>query len=138
MSAIDTAKKAVEAVNRHDADGFVQLYSERAVAYDPQYPEPLQGREAIRQDIIGFLTAFPDVTATVSNVLANGDTVGFEVVITGTHLGPLAVPDGAIPPTGRTIELRGGRFVTVDGEGRITDCRRYYDMAGIMQQLGLM
>jgi steroid delta-isomerase-like uncharacterized protein len=138
MSAVDTARKAVEAFNRHDAQAFAELYAPEAVALDPQYSEPLNGREAIRKDIEDFLAAFPDVQATISNVLADGDTVGFEVEITGTHRGPLVVPDGTVPATNRRLELRGGRFVTVDAQGQITQCRRYYDMAAIMAQLGLI
>ena len=45
---------------------------------------------------------------------------------------------GSIPPTNRRVSMRGGRFVRLDDHELITECRRYYDMAGIMQQLGLM
>lgn len=138
MPAQDIAKRALDAFNRHDADAFAALYAEDAVAPDPQYAEPLRGRDAIRKDIEAFFQAFPDVQAkVVSDFLVNGDTVAFEVEITGTHTGPLVTPDGAIPATNRTVRLTGGRFLRVNGQGLVTDCRRYYDMAGIMQQLGL-
>ncbi len=137
MKAEEAARKSIDAFNQHDAEAFAALYSDSATAYDPQYAEPLRGREAIQQDIEAFFRAFPDVQASISNVLTNGNGVAFEVTVNGTHQGPLVTPTGDIPPTHQRIELRGGRFIRVDAEGRIIECNRYYDLAGIMVQLGL-
>lgn len=88
MPAQEMAKKALDAFNRHDAGAFAALYAADAVAPDPQYAEPLQGREAIRKDIEDFCQALPDVQARViGDFLVNGDTVAFEAEITGTHKG---------------------------------------------------
>jgi len=130
--------KEMDAFNRHDADAFATLYTAEATAYDPQYPEPLKGREAVRKDIEDFFQAFPDVQATVLNTVVSEDSVAFEVHISGTHKGPLVTPTGSIPATNRRMEMRGGRFIRVDAQGKITECNRYYDLAGIMMQLGLM
>jgi len=138
MSTLDTAKKAVEAFNRHDADAFAALYADDAVAPDPQYAEPWLGREASRKDVADFFAAFPDVQARADNFLVDGDTIAFEVEINGTHNGPLVTPDGPVPATNRRIQMTGGRFIRVNGQDLITDCRRYYDQAGLMRQLGLM
>lgn len=139
MPAQDIAKKALDAFNRHDAEAFAALYTEDAVAPDPQYAEPLRGRPAIRKDIEAFFHAFPDVQATViGEILFDDDNAAFEVQITGTHTGPLVTPDGPVPPTNRRVQISGGRFIRVNRQGLITDCRRYYDMAGIMAQLGLV
>lgn len=138
MQAQDTINKAIEAFNRHDADAYAALYATEAIAYDPQYPEPLKGREAIRKDIEDFFQAFPDIQAKVVNVVGRGDTIAFEVEMSGTHKGPLVSPTGNIPATNRRMEMRGSRFNRVDAQGQITECNRYYDLAGIMMQLGLM
>lgn len=138
MSTLDVAKKALDAFNRHDAAAFAALYAVDAVAPDPQYAEPLQGKEAIREDVAAFLQAFPDAQARGDNFVVNGDTVAFEVEISGTHRGPLITPGGPIPATNQPVHLTGSRFVQVNGQDLITSCRRYYDMAGIMGQLGLL
>jgi hypothetical protein len=39
------------------------------VAYDPMYPEPLRGRDAIHRDTEGFLGAFPDLRFEVVTVI---------------------------------------------------------------------
>lgn len=138
MSAQDVVNKAIEAVNQHDANAFAALYDPEAVATDPQYSEPLYGREAIRRDIEDFFVAFPDLQATVSNTIVNGDTVAFEVELIGTHRGPIISPEGNIPATNQPVKLAGARFVRVNEKDMITECRRYYDMAGLVQQLGIM
>lgn len=136
MSVEDIQKKQVDAINRHDANAFAALYATRAIAHDPQYPEPLKGREAIRKDIEDFFQAFPDLQARLVSVLASGDTVASEVELSGTHKVSLASPTGAIPPTNRQVQLRVAGFDRVEGDV-ITESRRYYDLAGLMQQLGL-
>ena len=138
-TVMEVVQKALDAVNRHDPDAFAALYSADAIALDPQYAEPLDGRQAIRKDIADFFTAFPDLNVRlVGPIVVDGDTAGFEVEMTGTHAGPLVSPAGSSPPTNRRVSMRGGRFVRLNDHELITECRRYYDMAGIMQQLGLM
>lgn len=135
---LDIAKKEGNAINRHDADAYALGYAVDATAYDPQYAEPLRGREAIRKDMVDFFTAFPDVQSKVLNTVMNSDTLAFEVEMSGTHTGPLITPTGTIPATNKRMQMRGGRFMRVNSQGQITECNRYYDLMGIMRQLGLM
>lgn len=138
MATQYSVEKQMEAFNRHDPDAFAAFYRPDAVAYDPQYPEPLKGRDAIRKDISGFFAAFPDMSFTLKSVVASGERVAFEGAGRGTHKGPLAGPAGMIPATDRTVEIPFAAFVRVDDQGLIAEERRYLDMAGMMQQLGLM
>lgn len=137
MSAKETLKKTFEAFNRQDAKAFAALYAPDAVASDPQYSEPLRGREAIRKDIEDFFASFPDVQATTSNLLASGDTVACEMELSGTNKGPIVTPTGTLAATNRQIKMPGSRFIRVNEQGLIVECRRYFDMAGLMRQLGL-
>lgn len=137
MSALDTYKQSEEAFNSHNADAVAALYAAEVVVSDPMYPEPLRGREAVRQDYADFVRSFPDLRVTVSKILVSGDTVAFEIQVSGTHQGPIITPTGTIPATNRPAELRIGVFTAVDTSGIILDERRYYDVAGLAQQLGL-
>lgn len=134
MSA-DAFVKAAEAVNAHDAKAFAATYAVDAVVYDPFYPQPLKGRDAVEQDMVELLRAFPDARFTVGPVLEGGDTVAAEFTLRGTHQGPMASPDGEIPATGRSIENRVAVFSTF-ADGEVTEERRYYDAAGLLSQLG--
>ncbi|HXG36632.1 MAG TPA: ester cyclase [Dehalococcoidia bacterium] len=137
MAAQDIVTKATEAFNRHDADAFATLYTTEAVAHDPQYTQPLKGREAIRKDIEDWFRAFPDVQASVASVVSGGETVAVEMRMTGTNKGPIASPAGEIPATNKRIDISLAWFVRVNGQGLITEDRRYFDMAGLAQQLGI-
>lgn len=128
----ETMKKAMEAITRHDADAFTALYASDAIAYDPQYPKPLNGREAIRKDIEDFFTAFPDVKVEVISIISTGDLVASEVLMRGTHKGPLKGPTGTVPATNKPMEMHIGRFIRVSEQGLIMECNRYYDLAGLM------
>lgn len=138
MPAEDTIRKGLDAFNRHDPDAFAAMYTPDALAYDPQYPEPVRGKEALRKDIEDFFTAFPDIHLTLTDILSKGNTVAFAVSVTGTHKGPLSGPAGTIPATNRRVEMPVAVFARANAQDLIVEERRYYDMAGMMQQLGLM
>jgi steroid delta-isomerase-like uncharacterized protein len=129
--------KAVEAINAHDAKAFAATYAADAVVHDPLYPQPLKGRDAIEQDMVELLRAFPDARLTWGPLLQDGETVAGEFTLRGTHLGPLAAPDGEIPATGNTIGNNGAVFSRFNAEGEVAEEHRYYDVAGLMTQVGL-
>lgn len=130
-------EEQVAAINAHDSGRFAAFYSEGAVVRDPQYPEPLRGRAAVANDFSAFLTAFPDLRAEVTCSVISGSTLAAEMTITGTHTGPLPLPSGDIPPTGRTLRFAMAFFDRIDDHGLIEDERRYYNVADQLEQLGL-
>lgn len=136
MAAKYSVNHQVEALNRHDAEAFSSFYMPDALVDDPQYPEPLQGRDAIRRDIADFVKAFPDLIFTVTTVVERGETVAFEGVGRGTHKGPIAGPSGELPATNRPVKIRFAAFLRLNDQGLIAEERRYFDIAGMMQQLG--
>jgi steroid delta-isomerase-like uncharacterized protein len=135
MSGKDVIRQWTDAVNRHDAAGCAALYAPNAILKDPQYAEPLEGRDAIRKDLEDFLRGFPDLRAATHSVMESGDTFAAEGTFAGTHQGPLPTPAGEIPATGRRIDVRAAGFYRLDGQGRILEERRYYDVAGFLAQL---
>ncbi len=45
------------------------------------------GREGLRQSMRRFLTAFPDLQVTITDIIAEGDKVGMWYSVQGTHRG---------------------------------------------------
>jgi steroid delta-isomerase-like uncharacterized protein len=84
----------------------------------------------------GWAEAFPDSKATFHGAHVSGNTVALEVTWKGTHKGPLQMPKGVVPATGKTIEIRACAIVEVAGE-KVKEQRHYFDMATLLQQLGL-
>jgi steroid delta-isomerase-like uncharacterized protein len=136
----EASKKLAKAINGHDLDALAKVYASDAVAYDPMYPEALRGRDAIKKDSADFFRAFPDLRFEITNIVEKDDGLGAgEVVMSGTHTGPLATPTGGeVPPTNKRIEIKGAAFVRLNGSGEIVEERRYYDVGTILRQLGIM
>ncbi len=64
------------------------------------------GREAFKQRVTAFRTAFPDVKYTIQNIVTNGEIVATKFVFSGTHKGPFA----GFAPTGRYSSVTGVHF----------------------------
>ena len=131
-------EKHIKSFNDHDANAWASHYAENARLYDPQYPEPKQGRDAIRKDVEDFYASFPDVQFQILSQVGDGEQVAVQGVATGTHQGPMEGPGGTIPATNKRAEMPFAAFMRVDSAGLITEERRYYDLAGMMMQLGQM
>lgn len=136
-AALDRHQQGVEAFNAQDAEAVADIYAEEAVLHDPQVPEPIRGRDAIRASYEQMLRSFPDAHVTMLNVHAEGDLIMYEFRFSGTNDGPIGTPDGDIPATGQPVDMQMVVFSDVNEDGRFQDTRRYYDTAEMMRQLGL-
>jgi steroid delta-isomerase-like uncharacterized protein len=139
MNPEQNIRKNLDTLARHDTATFADGYASDAVVDDPAYPEPLRGRDAVRKDIEAFIRAFPDLHPEIRNLVTNDDgSYALEVWMTGTHTGPLALPDGEVPATGRPIKSPMAVFGRCDADGRFVEERRYYDVLGMLTQLGVV
>lgn len=96
-----------------------------------------QGKENFRQFFMGFKAAFPDLVITHRNLIANGEWLAVEFSAVGTHTGPLMTPNGAVPPTGRTVNFNVCE-VHAWRDGKLTRLVNYQDALSLMAQLGLL
>ena len=138
MSAHVLVEKYLDCVKRGDAEGLAELYAVDGVVYDPLSPEPVKGREAIAAVFSAIKRAIPDMEWRLLRPLVeNSRRVAFEVAVTGVNDGPLATPNGELPPTGRAISVEMALFETIDADGLIAEERSYFDVTGFAAQLGL-
>ncbi len=134
-SARAIAEQAYAALATGDIAGMTKLCSPSCELHD--LGQVLRGPEQIGAYMQGLLTAFPDMRITVRKLVADGDSVAAEVRFTGTHSGPMHMPTGEVPPTGRTIDVEAADFITVEN-GLVTSWRVYLDSMIFMRQLGLL
>lgn len=133
---IESAKASLLAYNEKNWDKV-----KASITPDVVYDEVASGRkvQGADQAIViwqGWAAAFPDSKATFNNAVASGNTVLLEVMWQGTHKGPLQTPKGSIPATGKRIEIRACNVMEMAGE-KVKLQRQYFDLATMMQQLGL-
>jgi steroid delta-isomerase-like uncharacterized protein len=100
------------------------------VRHDPNVPE-VRGREAEKQLMTMYLTAFPDLRFAVEDMVAEGDKVVTRLTARGTHRGELL----GVPPTDRAIAITAVEIYRFDG-GRIAEQWVIGDVLGLLQQLG--
>lgn len=133
---VEAAKAPELAYNEKNWDAF-----RASVTPDFMYDEvatqrKVQGVDQALAVWQGWATAFPDSKATFHSAFVSGNTVTLEVTWQGTHQGPLQTSQGPIAPTGRRISLRACMVVEL-AEQKAKEERHYFDLATLMQQLGL-
>lgn len=134
---IQTARASIVGYNDKNWDAVRD-----ACTADLRYDEvathrKIQGIGQVIEAWQGWAKAFPDSTAAFHDAHVAGDhTVVQELTWTGTHTGPMLTPDGEIPATHKSIEMRGVVIVEVRN-GKIASMTQYFDMMTMMTQLGL-
>ena len=106
-----------------------EVYAEDLVWHEPD--QDVRGLEEAKRFVTTYLSAFPDLNATVEDAIAEGDKVVTRWTLRGTHRGELM----GIAPTERQIELKGITIHRVEGS-KIVEEWEGYDNLGIMQQIG--
>lgn len=145
MSAQENAalvRHVFDLINAHQTDRewldkIVASLSEDFVLVDVPTGTTSSGRDALRNFCLFFIDGFPDCSTEITNMVATEDQVVVEFTGRGVNTGPLHLPAGDVPPTGRSMEIH---FCEVRrfAKGKITSLYSYYDALGFMQQLGFI
>jgi len=136
-SAVDVVRAMEAAYNRNDRTGFLEQLSESVEGYDPSVPERLKGREAVGAWFAKARTIFPDLRMEPVRTMAEGELVAVEYIETGTQKGAIPGPAGhPIGPTNKRFEHRICIVHRVE-TGKVAEFRLYWDVLGVMAQLGL-
>jgi steroid delta-isomerase-like uncharacterized protein len=105
---------------------------DRQVAADfVDHAQPgIGGPEGVKAQARSLRAAFPDLTVTIEDLVAEGDLVAVRATWRGTHQGNFR----GVPPIGRRIELCGMAFWRIAG-GQIRESWNLIDMPTLMRQL---
>ena len=96
-------RELYEIAELKDVSRFVALFSSDGYFYDVSAGEKYYGDD-IGSVITNYATAFPDMHRALDKVYVSGDVVVVELSLNGTHKGPLVLPAGTIPATGKEIQ----------------------------------
>ena len=119
-----------------DLDAATAVFAAEVRITDPGLGT-VEGLPALHDYLDGFKGPVPDARAIVERMFEVGDTVIVEGRFTGTNTGPLAGPDGELPPSGRRVDLPFADFARLS-DGKIVEYHTYYDQVGLLTQLGIM
>jgi predicted ester cyclase len=110
-----------EVVNQRNYDLIREIFS-------TQEMNPVK----IERNITELVEAFPDVKATIEDMVAEGDSVAVRWVNRGTHKGTWR----GIAPTGKKVEMCGATIFRVK-DGKIVSGLGEIDFMGVLKQLGV-
>jgi steroid delta-isomerase-like uncharacterized protein len=136
------ARAELELFNSHQSDPAWLDKAVAALADDFEQTDvpsrsTVRGPDGFRQLNLFFAEAFPDGRVEITNVFGTEDQVVIEFTGRGTNTGPLHMPTGDIPPTGRKADLQFCNILRVRN-GKVTSSHLYYDVMTMLQQLGLV
>lgn len=118
-----------DVATKGEIDVIDEICAEDVVDHSP-FGE-MRGREDLTEQIESLRTAFEGFSATVEDVVAEGDTVAMRVTLRGTHEGEFM----GVEPTGREFEVGNMVFTRIE-DGKIVERWVQPDTLGLMQQLG--
>ena len=90
------------------------------------------GVEPFKREMAALRAAFPDISASIEDVVAEGDRVSVRARMTGTHLGQFM----GLAPTGRRIDVASFSTVRI-ANGKLAERWHLPDRAAILEQLGV-
>ena len=136
QSAIEQAKLTVIAYNEKNWEACKEAFTSDAIYDEVATHRRLEGIDAIIPAWKAWATALPDSKATFESAFASDEKVVLEMRWRGTHGGPLTLPGGSIDPTGRAIDIRACQIIELKN-GKTRAIRHYFDVATMLQQLGI-
>ena len=129
-------RKAYQTAEDQDVAGWIAAFTEDGTFTDESIPYTYRGPDELGKTVEVYAKAFPDMHRELHSFYVVGDIVIVQLHLQGTHTGPLELPTGTIPPTGKRINAPCcDVFELVDGKIKRFDC--YNEASVIAQQLGL-
>jgi steroid delta-isomerase-like uncharacterized protein len=126
----DLAHRYLEMINRGHLAALDEVLSPDYLYHVPGNPKPLNRAQHL-QFVTMFYSAFPDLSHTIEDQIAEGDKVVTRATDRGTHRGELM----GIPPTGKQFSVTGINIIRIE-RGKIVEEWVSFDMLGLLQQIG--
>ena len=120
-----------EVQNGHNIDALETIFSEDFIDHAETFDGLFQGIEGLKQGYAEMLSAFPDYSVTVHDLIAEDDKVVTYKTISFTHKDTFQ----GIAATGNHISFKVIDIFRVE-DGLIAECWLQYEELQFLQQLG--
>lgn len=132
----ETVRRFIEGFNDRDRASQTECCTETCVEHTSRGADRTLDPEIHWQDCLAFYQRFPDVRATIHNMIAEGDRVFLRQTLTGTHEGK--TEGSSFEPTGKKAtwamwceyRLEGGRIAEV---WCLSDSLHLYEQLGVVE-----
>lgn len=119
-----------------DVAAFVALFAEGGYFWDVSAGAKYYGAD-IGKTVDIYATAFHDMHRELGNFYVTDNVVIVELTLNGTHSGPLALPAGTIPATGKEMHAPCCDVFHLK-DGKVTSFHCYTAATIIFGQLGVL
>ena len=133
---VAAVRNAYAVAERKDLDGWINLFTPDGVFVDNSVGATYRGR-TLADPVRNYGTAFSNMHRELYRIYADGNVVVVQLALQGTHNGPLRLPFGELPATGKQMDAPCcDVFELEDGKIKRFDC--YPEGSIIFAQLGVL
>jgi steroid delta-isomerase-like uncharacterized protein len=131
-------RRAYKIAEDKDIPAWVAAFTDDGVFTDQSIQVAYRGPNELGKTVENYGTAFPDMHREIYQMYASGDNiVVVQLALQGTHLGPLSLPIGIIPPTGKRMDAPCCDVFELSGDKiKRFDC--YPSGSVVLTQLGVI
>lgn len=119
-----------EVLNAGDLARTDEVIGAGFIEHNPAVPDQAPGPEGFRQVNSLLRSAFPDLSLTIEEMIAERDKVAVRFTARGTHRGEFA----GVPPSGNRVAWEVVSIIRI-AEGKVAERWSQSDALGLMQQL---
>lgn len=112
-------------------------YAENAELRSAENPQPFQGKNAIRESVRAWMTAFPDIAGDIEMSCHSGGHVAMLVHFSGTHRGTLELGGESLAPTNKKVDIPVAMLLTLDQNGKIAKEQDVFNVMEIVRQISV-
>jgi ketosteroid isomerase-like protein len=120
-----------------DVSGWVACFTPDGTFTDESVGITYRGPKELGLTVEVYAKAFPDMHRELYRFFVTGDVVVVELALQGTHQGPLQMPMGVIPPTGKKMDAPCCDVFRLKN-GKIQSFNCYPSGTVILSQLGVL
>ena len=137
MNNEQIVRRAYELAEKVDIKGWVECFTSDGTFTDMSIGVTYRGPDGLPVQVENYARAFPDMHRELYQLYVSGNIVVVQLALQGTHLGPLHLPTGTLPPTGKRMDAPCcDVFELADGKIKRFDC--YPEGSMILTQLGVI
>jgi steroid delta-isomerase-like uncharacterized protein len=128
------ALRYYEAWNTRNLSIPDEIFAPSFAITDEGSPIPVvNGPDGVKQRIVEYCAAFPDLAIEVEGMIAEGDTVITTWTLRGTHRGEFL----GVAASGNKVEVTGTTLHRIE-DGVIAEARVNWDTLSLMRQIGAL
>jgi ketosteroid isomerase-like protein len=130
-------RKAYQIAEDKDMAGWAAAFTVAGTFTDESIGVTWTGPDELAEQVENYARAFPDMHRELYQLYVSGNIVVVQLALQGTHLGPLHLPAGTLPPTGKRMDAPCCDVFELAGDKiKRFDC--YPEGSVVLTQLGVI